>query len=177
MPKATKSSASGNNHFSQVEEMVPSSQEELSSSEQEPDPEVSFHQVIPPQPVPSMFMPYIEGPKLDWMVNDWLCHKFLKWHLKCENSLECELTALPEQQQCKKVIAWSGEFGMDQCDSCCLPTEELTLDTIWGKFGEFCMPQSNEVQAHFDLLTSFRQGNKSIDECYNAVQAEVNLAK
>ena len=40
MPKATKSSASGNNHLFQVKEMVLSSQEELSSSEQEPDPDV-----------------------------------------------------------------------------------------------------------------------------------------
>ena len=65
MPKATKSSAHGNNHLfkvnENVDEMVPSSHEELSISEQESDPEVSIHQVRPPQPVPSMFMPYAEG--------------------------------------------------------------------------------------------------------------------
>ena len=38
-------------------------------------------------------------------------------------------------------------------------------------------PQSNEVRAHFDLLTSFHQGNRNVDEWYNAVQALVNLAK
>ena len=43
MPKATKSSACGNNHLSQTEEMIPNNQEELSISEQEPDPEVSFN--------------------------------------------------------------------------------------------------------------------------------------
>ena len=68
-------------------------------------------------------------------------------------------------------------FGMDQYVSWCLPAEELTLDTIWGKFEEFCKPHSNEVRAHFDLLTSFRQGNKSVDERYNALQVQVNLAK
>ena len=52
MPKATKSSAHVNNHLSQADEMVPSSPEELLSSEQEPDPEISFHQLRPPQPVP-----------------------------------------------------------------------------------------------------------------------------
>ena len=127
MSNATKSSASGNNHLSQVEEIVPSSQEELSSSEQEPDSEVSFHQLRPPQPVPSMFMPYTEGSKMEWMVNDGLYHRFFKWHLKCENVLECELAALPERH-----------FGIDQYVSWCLPMEELTLDTIWGKFEEFC---------------------------------------
>ena len=75
------------------------------------------------------------------------------------------------------MIVWNGDFGMDQYISWCLPAEELTLDTIWGKFEEFCKTQSNEVRAHFHLLTSFRQGNKSVDEWYNAVQAQANLAK
>ena len=57
--------------------------------------------------------------------------------------------------------------------SWCLPKQELSLDTIW----EFCKPQANEVTAHFDLLTSFRQGNKSIDEWYNVVQTQINLAR
>ena len=38
MPKATKSSARGPNQMPLPEETVPSSQEEVSSSEQEPDP-------------------------------------------------------------------------------------------------------------------------------------------
>ena len=75
------------------------------------------------------------------------------------------------------MIAWQEDFGMDQYVSWSLPSDEITLDTIWGKFEEFCKPQSNEVQAHFDLLTSFRQSNCNIDEWYNAVQAQVNLAK
>ena len=50
------------------------------------------------------------------------------------------------------------------------------FDTIWEKFEEFCNPQSNEVRVRFDLLTSFWQGNKSVDEWYNAVQAQVALA-
>ena len=66
---------------------------------------------------------------------------------------------------------------MDQYVSWGLPTDQLTLDTTWGRFGEFCKPQSNKVHATFDLLTSFRQGSHSVDEWYNAVQAQVNLAK
>ena len=68
-------------------------------------------------------------------------------------------------------------FWMDQYVSCRLHTNQLTLELIWGKFEDFCKPQSNEVCARFDLLTSFWQGNRSIDEWYNAVQAQVNLAK
>ena len=66
---------------------------------------------------------------------------------------------------------------MDQYESWSLPTDQLTLDTIWGRFEEFCKPQSNEVHARFDLLTSFRQGSRSVDEWYNTVQTQVNLAK
>ena len=66
---------------------------------------------------------------------------------------------------------------MGQYVSWGLPTDQLTLDTIWGRFEELCKPQSNEVCARFDLLTSFNQGSRSVDEWYNAVQVQVNLAK
>ena len=79
--------------------------------------------------------------------------------------------------QWKKVIAWSGDFGMDQYVSWILSTEDLMLDTIWERFEEFCKPQSNEVRDRFDLLTNFWQRNKSFDEWYNAVQTQVTLAK
>ena len=59
----------------------------------------------------AMYMLYIVGPKVDWTVNDGLYHRFLKWKLKCENILDCELAMLPE---CKKVISLCGDFGMDQ---------------------------------------------------------------
>ena len=124
-----------------------------------------------------MFIPYIEGPRKDWTVNDSLSHRFLKWKLKCENILDCELAMLPKSKKCKKVIAWSGDFGMEQYVSWCLPTEDLSLDTIWARYEDFCKPKSNEVRARFDLLTSFRQGSHSVDEWYNAVQAQVSLAK
>ena len=43
------------------------------------------------QDVPSnnMYMSYIEGLQMDWIVNDHLYHRFLKWKIKCENILEC----------------------------------------------------------------------------------------
>ena len=66
---------------------------------------------------------------------------------------------------------------MDQYVSWCLSAEELNLDTIWAKYEEFCKTQANEVRAHFNLLTSFHQGNHSVSEWYNAVQTEINLAR
>ena len=122
-------------------------------------------------------MPYIGGPTMDWTVNECLYHRFLKWHLKCENIIECELVILPKRRKCRKVIAWSGDFGMQQYISLSLSNEGLMFDTIWEKFEEFCKPQSIKVRARFDLLTSFWQGNKAVDEWYNAVQSQVALAK
>ena len=84
---------------------------------------------------------------------------------------------LSDARKCKKVVAWSGEFGIDKVISWDLSPEETTLEVIWQKFEEFCKPQTNEIWARFDLLTSFRQGDRSVDEWYNAVQAQINLAK
>ena len=66
---------------------------------------------------------------------------------------------------------------MDLYVSLSIPKEELMLDAIWTKFKEFSKPQTNEVRARFNLLTSFHQGSRNVDEWYNAVQAQVNLAK
>ena len=111
--------------------------------------------------MPNMYMPYIEGPKLDWRANYGGYHHFLKWRLKCKNILECELAALQEKQQCKKVIVWSRDFGMDQYVSWGLPKEKLNLDTIWDRFEEFCKPQSNEVRAHFDFSQASTRATKA----------------
>ena len=127
--------------------------------------------------VQPMFMPYNKEPMMDWTVNDSLYHMFLKWKLKCENILDCELAMSPEAKKYKNVIVWSGDFGMDQYVSWCLPTEHLSLAVTWSKYEDFCKPQTNEVRARFDLLTSFRQGNRSVDEWYNVVQTQVSLAK
>ena len=51
------------------------------------------------------------------------------------------------------------------------------MDTIWSKYEDFCKPQANEVRVRSDLLTSFRQGNRSVDEWSSAVLAQVSLAK
>ena len=110
------------------------SHDETSTHEEsEPEQEVSINHPHPnvPQPVYiNMYMPYIEGLKMDWMVNDALYHRFLKWKLKCENILECKLKTLPECQKCKKVITWSGDFGMDQYVSWGLSKDKMNLYTI-----------------------------------------------
>ena len=90
---------------------------------------------------------------MDW--NESLYNRFLKWKIKCENILDCELVMLSEARKCKKVVAWSGDFGIDQYVSWCLPPEDVCLGIIWNKFEEFFKPQTNQVRARLNLLTSF----------------------
>ena len=177
MPKAMKKSSWAQSPPPSEEHESVDTQAETSGSDQEQDPDISFHPAVPLPSVPTMFMPYIEGSKMNWTVDDGLYHRFLKWCLKCETILDCKLANLPTKPKCQKVIAWSGDFGMDLFVSLSIPKEELMLDTIWAEFEEFSKPQTNEVRACFDLLTSFCQGNRNVDEQYNAVQAQVNLAR
>ena len=138
MSQLIRSSAQRSRPSSPYDDDAVATQEEPTSSDHEEAPELSFHpcQPLPPHPVGQLlpaagiYMPYIEGPHMDWTVYDHLYHRFLKWHLKCENILECKLAALSEHQQCKKVITWSGDCRMDQYVSWNLSSNGPTLDTI-----------------------------------------------
>ena len=83
------------------------------------------------QEMPNVYMPYIEGPTMDCMIKDGLYNRFLKWWLRCKNILECELVRLTVSRKCKKVLAWSGDFGLGQYISWNLSSESnMTLEVI-----------------------------------------------
>ena len=145
MPKATKKSLWEQSPPPSEEHESIDDKAEISDPDQDLD--VSFHPAVPSPSVPTMFMSYIEGPKMNWTVDDRLYHRFLNWCLKCETILGCELANLPNKQKCQKVIAWSGDFGMDLYVSWSILKEELMLDAIWTKFKEFSKPQMNEMRA------------------------------
>ena len=102
MPRATINSACVTN--TSVYQENTSVSQESSSSDLEMEVQSPSFQSFTSQVqfVPPMFIPYIEGPKMDWTVNDGLYHRCLKWKLKCENTLDCELALLPESKKCKK---------------------------------------------------------------------------
>ena len=106
MPQSKNSAKAQPSTLSAEEVEIPNQHEESTSSDPESNVDVSFHAIrlqAPPQFPPNMFMSYIEGPHMDWTVNDGLYHRFLKWRLKCQNILECEFAGLPECQKCKKL--------------------------------------------------------------------------
>ena len=71
MPRATKNSAHVTN--TSVSQEYSSSEQEMEVQNQRFQPSTSQAQFVPP-----MFMPYIEGSKMDWAVNDGLYHRFLE---------------------------------------------------------------------------------------------------
>ena len=147
MQKAAKKSSSEQSKPSSEVSKSADTQAESSNSNQELDPKVSSHPAVTSPSTSNMFMPYIEGPKMNWTMDDGLYHIFLKWQLKCKTILDCKLANLPAKQKCQTVIAWLGDFGMDLCVSWSIPKDELTSDAIWTRFEEFLKPQSNEVRA------------------------------
>ena len=125
------------------DEPIESSQDELSSSNQEHNPEVTLNPCRQPQLSSGTFMPYIEGPKMDWTVNGGLCycgiygtHRFLKWHLKCKNILECELGSITRKATMLKSNSlvwrlWHGPVCLLGFTNGSTNTRE-NLEKIWG---------------------------------------------
>ena len=106
MPKANKNVQCDQHTSDTVLPEEETSFEQESESEQE----VSIRQHQAPT---SVYVPYIEGPKMNWTVDDSLYNRFIKWKIKCKNILDCKLAMLSKAQKCKKVVAWYGDFGID----------------------------------------------------------------
>ena len=79
MPKAAKKSSWEQSPPPSEEHESVDTQAEASVSDHEQDPEISFHPAVPLPIAPTMLMPYIEGLKMNWTMDDGLYHKFLKW--------------------------------------------------------------------------------------------------
>ena len=103
MPKAAKNSnhveTTGNNEYQADSNLS----NESSSDEHEVffNPKPSTSNKVQEVPSMNMYMPYIEGPSMDWTVNYNLYNRFLKRELKCENILECELAMLSETRNAR----------------------------------------------------------------------------
>ena len=79
-----------------------------------------------PYPYSGTMVPYVEGPKMDWTLDDALHSRFIRWRIKCENILDCQLAILQENAKCRQVIQWSGDAGLDMYMSWNLHPEEIT---------------------------------------------------
>ena len=91
---------------------------------------------------------------MEWTVDDALHSRFIRWRIKSENILHCQLAILQENAKCKQVIQWSADAGLDMYISWNLPKKKSHYRPE-SRFKEFCKPQSNVVCARFNLLTAF----------------------
>ena len=85
MPKVKASAKAHTSAIPEQEVDTHRSHKGSASSDHESDSEISFHpsrKQATNQAMQQMFMPYIEGSKMNWTVNDSLYHDFLKWELK-----------------------------------------------------------------------------------------------
>ena len=105
MPHAVRQNKGPSTSALTVNEEEASQDESSTHEESKLEQEVYINYTHPhgSQPVyPNKYMPYIEGPKMNWTFNDALYYRFLKWKLKCENILEWELAALPKMPKVKE---------------------------------------------------------------------------
>ena len=80
--------------------------ENPASTEEETDTEEGVTATPPGKEIPhiqaphphfqysGMMVPYVDGPKMDWTIDDALHFIFIRWKIKCENILDCKLAIL-----------------------------------------------------------------------------------
>ena len=115
MPRCQKLPQKTQSEQHRVKQVLPEefSEQGETSFEQESDVDQEVI-IIPPQAATSAFIPYIGVLKWTGLSMIVLYNRYMKWKIKCENILECELAMLSESRKCKKVVTWSGDFGIDQ---------------------------------------------------------------
>ena len=57
--------------------------------------------------------PFIEGPDMNWMVDDLLYARLHMWKLKCENILEANVASLSDTRKYKILLRWSSDQGLE----------------------------------------------------------------
>ena len=70
---------------------------------------------------------YIDGPKMDWSMDDGLYSCFQDWKLECELILDGELTEIAELWKVNTFIRWAGSFALkfSKCGRRIKPTSPL----------------------------------------------------
>ena len=120
---------------------------------------------------------YIEGPQMDWAINDRLYNKFKMWKSQCDFIWRAKLEALSEAYKSKTLWHWSRGKGLELYQSWAIDNDDFILQMIWNKFEEQCKPQVNELHAWYDLLKQLKQGNKSCDEYCALLQNQLALCQ
>ena len=128
---------------------------------------------MPPKKDPTPI--YIEGPKMDWVMDDGLYRRFQDLKLECELILDGELTEIVESHKVNTLIGWAGPFGLKNLKVWQKDKTQLSLAFIWKEFETYCKPHSNELRARYELFKQLCQGNTPCDDWYTTVQNQLTM--
>ena len=118
---------------------------------------------------------YIDGPKMDWSMDDGLYSCFQDWKLECELILDGELAEIVEPWKVNTLIQWAGSFGLKNLKVWQKDKTNLTLTFIWNEYETYCKPHSNELQAWYELFKQLSQGTTPCDDWYTTVQNQLTM--
>ena len=101
---------------------------------------------------------------MDWSVGEGLYNRFKLWKQQCELLFSGPLVKLEEPIQCKYLLYWSGERGLELCNSWDLSEDEQKiLRNYFERFENFVKPHSNELIAACELY-KIKQTTLSLEE-------------
>ena len=101
---------------------------------------------------------------MDWSTDDNLYSRFKMWKQRCELLFTGPMAKMEEEIQCKHLLYWSGEHGIELFNSWGLSADDQKkLQNYWGKFENYVKPHSNELIAAWELH-NLRQGTLSLEE-------------
>lgn len=105
-----------------------------------------------------------KGPSMDWSTDDNLYSRFKMWKQRCELLFTGPMVKIDEEIQCKHLLYWSGEHGMELFNSWDLSADDQKkLKNYWERFENYVKPHSNELIAAWELH-NLRQGTLSLEE-------------
>ena len=101
---------------------------------------------------------------MDWSVGEGLYNRFKLWKQQCELLFSGPLVKLKEPIQCKYLLYWSGERGLELFNSWDLSEDEQkVLRNYFDRFENFVKRHSNELIAAWELY-NIKQATLSLEE-------------
>ena len=119
--------------------------------------------------------PFIQGPSMDWTMDDGLYSRFQTWKISCNLIMDSELCELSEVRKINTLLRWSSDFGIKKLKSWQKEPSQLTLNFIWGEYESYCKLQSNELRAQYDILKKLTQGSLPADDWMTKLQSQLHL--
>ena len=101
---------------------------------------------------------------MDWTADDGLYSRYKIWKQRCQILFTGPMSKVAEDIQCKYLLYWAGECGLDLFNSWSVnDDEQQLLATYWTGFESFVKPQSNELMAAWELHHT-KQESLSLEE-------------